>query len=149
MISPQPISQLLNDSIQHMGAINKGSGRWILWRHLRYGDRHAGSDNSLGSDPNRQVFNTNSKIVRARYFNTQEGDHPHIFYGQFVPVEGDLLVTLRGAPTTKESAEQAVRNERFVGYFRVKSVADYRTGAADLVTCEIKTVADDTGRWAG
>lgn len=149
MISPQPIKQLLDRSVKDMAAINEGSGRWILWRHLRYGDRHSGSDNAMGTDPNRQVFRTDDHVVRARYFKATGYDYPHQFYGQFVPVEGDLLITLRGAPTTEESAHTAVEQERFVGRFRVKKVDPYRTGGADLVTCEIQAVADDTGQWDG
>ena len=141
MINADAINHALTSLSSHTESIMDGSGRYIIWRHQRYGDRRPTSDNAAGEDPDRQDFYTTDRIVKARYLTEKEDDY---FYGKFVPAKGDLLITLRGNPTTPQAAKKASA----VGFYRVIRVNEYRTRTGDLIHAQIEVMPDDSGRWA-
>lgn len=114
----------------------EGAGVYLRWRHQDVGNRTLRSDNAMGTDPTGMTFETQDYHKKARKQGT-------IFYSQFVPIEGDLLITLKGGPTTKDAALKS----KPAGYYVVTAVTSRRADDGSLVYCKVETEPDHSGQW--
>jgi hypothetical protein len=117
--------------------IIEGTGEFILWRHQHVGDRRAESRNAMGMDPAGTTWETDDRYVEA----TKQGLD---FYGQFLPIKGDLLVRLASSPQSRSEAREA----REIGYYNVITSHARRTGTGELAHVRIETEPDRSGQWS-
>ena len=115
----------------------EGGGQFVRWRHQRIGDRRLESENAHGTDPDGTTHKTDDRHRRAII------DEESIF-GKFIPVQGDLVITLRGRPATRKQAESASP----VSYYRVTSTPkEHRDRHGTLLICEFEVALDRSGQW--
>ena len=133
------IESLLQRLPSDAGNAIEGGGEYIRWRHQQYGNRRPEADNAMGMDPKGMTFKADDRHVQA---NRQK----EMFFCQFIPIRGDLLITLRGAPQDEASARDAPE----LGYHRVKTIKDIRrTNDGKLIYCKVETTPDHSGQWDG
>ena len=136
-MNPNTIEDAFSGLPGAAGDMIEGGGEYLIWRHQQVGNRRVEADNAMGSDPGGTTWETDDRYVEA----AKQGLD---FYGQFVPVQGDLLVRLAGAPDSKASAQ----NAREIGYYRVVGVNVRRTKDGKVAHVKIETEADRSGQWS-
>jgi hypothetical protein len=137
MIDPDLVNaQLgrLDDSISDHLA---GGGQFVRWRHQRIGDRTFGSQNAHGMDPGGMEHTTDDRHKRAIIDEDS-------MVAEFIPVQGDLIITLRGAPRTVKQAEAATP----VSYYKVTTTPkEHRDRNGKLLCCTFEISLDRSGQW--
>lgn len=138
-MNPGSIEHLLNRMSSDAEDQILGGGQYVRWRHQKIGERRIESDNAMGMDPEGMIYEADD---RHRMATKQK----LVFFAQFIPIRGDLIITLRGAPQTKFAARQAPE----LAYFKVKEIQDVRrTNDGELIHCKFKTKPDHSGQWDG
>lgn len=118
------------------------NAEWALWRH-QTGERNPLSRNPLGIDPAGMFFKTEDHAVQIqKQGEDQEGRT--IFYSQFEPVVGDLLVILAGKPPTADAAVYAPR----VAFYTIVDFDVRRADTGRIIYTKILAVPNRSGQWS-
>lgn len=105
----------------------QGRGEYIVWEHQEIGNRRTDAKNAMGMNAEDEFWEMDRRIVRA----SKQG---RTFYGQFIPIRGDKLNRLAGAPQSKQAAKQA----REVDSYTVQGAETWRTEDGDIAYVEIE-----------
>lgn len=126
--------QVFSDLEETADETIEGGHEWVVWRHQDFTERDPGSEIASGINPTGTDFETTDYAVQA--LRSPEDDRV-VFHAQIAPSQGDLIITLRGNPRTREEALQADA----AGFYCVNDTDEWRQDG-ELVTCIIETELD-------
>jgi hypothetical protein len=136
-MNPDVIANALEKTSGHLGDHLDGGGQFVRWRHQKIGDRRIESENAQGMDPEGTTHQTQDRHRRAVI------DEDSMF-GKFIPVQGDLVITLRGRPSTRKQAKSASP----ATYYKVTNTpVEHRDRNGILMICEFEVTLDRSGQW--
>lgn len=140
-IDPSDIQSAHNSSPERGKSLSQAYGEIVLWRHRKVGQIREEADNEQRIDPQGTTYETDD---RYRHAAKQSGGEEPTFIGQFLPVVGDLIATLKPSPSSVEAAKAASP----VAYYRVMGIDDERRNHdGRLIHAVIRTKPDRSGRW--
>jgi len=128
-LAEQAFGQLAETSEE----LQSRGGELLIWRRQDHTRRAAGSKTASGINPEGTDFETTDHVVQA--LRTPSGEET-LFYGQFDPQTGDLLITLYGDPQTKPEARKAPASS----FYRVTGT-DSHTKGPDQVLVKINATS--------
>lgn len=136
-MDPSVVANQLDGLSDQLGDHLEGGGEFIRWRHQNLRQRRLESQNAHGTDPDGTTHQTEDRHRRAVLDEESA-------YGKFIPIQGDLIITLRGAPSTKKQAQSASP----ASYYKVQSTPmEHRDRNGQLLICEFEISLDRTGQW--
>jgi hypothetical protein len=113
-----------------------------IWRRQLRGRPNPLAQNVMGEDPKGLFWRTTDRIVPVKHQGPDDLGRT-IFFSNFEPVYGDLIITLVGQPQTDEAAQHATRK----GYYRIVEFDVRRDPTGRLMSAKIWAEPDRSGKW--